>query len=563
MKTAYIFHDAFGSPLSDWYPWMKTTLEGMGYLVIVPAFPTPGAQSYESWKVVIKNYIPTFDEETVLVGHGTGGIFALRLVEESARHIGGLFLVASYAEAIGNVGFDRLNRTFFDHPFDWEKIKSNAMSIRIFAGSDDPFVPGSATANLSANLSQEAEIIPDGGHVNKAAGFSQAVAVAQGIRESIGAIDRSIQIEREDEQPAPTRKESARETDAAGKESAEVPEPPVPETKSRTMMQDLSRLVNSNQGSVASSLLSKARTDKENREAVSVSSPKNILYTLGIILSLGGTVAIGGYLVAKYAPAPAAARPETVVSLIPAEDHRRIDVVQSQPGFMLAQKIRSSVELPVANGQFRDIYYATGSGRASFAQTLAGLGTSYLPDGLAKQFPDAGQSPSFMHGTAEANGVTGRFLIVRTEDYDTSFTLMKQWETGMLRDIGPFMGISDAFLRTRLSKDSFGDELISNKNARVLRYAKPPRITLDEPVSNASEESATGSTTTGTAGNFVSEGIKAATANNPFVDSVSPYRENEIMLAYFFLNEHTVVITDKAEIIPEILKRWANRQIYQ
>ena len=76
MKTAYIFHDAFSDPFSDWYPWMKTTLEAQGYVVVVPQFPTPAGQSYESWKAAMKNYLDKFDEQTLLIGHGSGGLFA-------------------------------------------------------------------------------------------------------------------------------------------------------------------------------------------------------------------------------------------------------------------------------------------------------------------------------------------------------------------------------------------------------------------------------------------------------------------------------------------------------
>jgi hypothetical protein len=37
---------------------------------------------------------------------------------------------------------------------------------------------------------------------------------------------------------------------------------------------------------------------------------------------------------------------------------------------------------------------------------------------------------------------------------------------------------------------------------------------------------------------------------------------NQFMLGYFFLNDRTLVIIDSTEIIPEILARYANRQIY-
>lgn len=573
MKTAYIFHDAFGSPLSDWYPWMKTTLEAMDYLVIVPSFPTPGAQSYESWKAVMKNYIPTWNEETIVIGHGTGGLFALRLVEESIKQIGGLFLVATYAEAIGNVGFDRLNKTFYEHVFDWEKIQTHAMTVRIFAGDNDPFVPIAVTQNLSGYLSQNVDIISDGGHLNKAAGFVQIVPVAQGIKESLNALDRSIQVDKPDEL---SHEVIQKETPSQENKNPQPTEPALDslpketELRSHTMMQDLSHLVSSNQGQVASSLLSKARQDKANKEAVSISSTKNIFYIIGIILSLAGTILIAGYFIAKYAPTPIAVKQAPIASLIPADTHQRIEMVTNQPAFMLAEKIRTAVSAPKIPGQINDIYYVAEQLRVSFPKVLAGLSISELPEGLLDQLTTKGTGPLFMHGTAQTDQGDGKFLVLPIKDYDVSFTLIKSWENSLLRDIGPFMGISENFLKTRLTRDIFKDEMISNKNVRVLRYQKPTPITLDE-VSQVSEpESETipvptddNSTPDTISPNFVSEGITAIASENPFVNTVSPYQENEIIMAYFFLNEHTLIIVDNVAIIPELLKRWANRQIYQ
>jgi predicted alpha/beta hydrolase family esterase len=195
MKTAYIFHDAFCDPISDWYPWMKTTLEGMGYLVIVPKFPTPGGQSYDSWKAVMKNNLDKFTNETIFIGHGIGGTFALRLLEEINTQIQGTFLVASYTEALGHVGFDRVNETFTKHEFNWEKIKNNTHVIKIFAGENDPFVHTDVTERLADNLNTDPIVIPGGEHINKASGFTQCVQLAQGIKEGLREIDKSMIVE--------------------------------------------------------------------------------------------------------------------------------------------------------------------------------------------------------------------------------------------------------------------------------------------------------------------------------------------------------------------------------
>ncbi|NBV43208.1 hypothetical protein EBR96_10660, partial [bacterium] len=289
MKTAYIFHDSFCDPFSEWYPWMKATLEAKGYLVIVPKFPSPAGQSYESWKVVVKNYVPTFDRETLLIGHGTGGLFALRLAQESTQKIRGLFLVASYGEPIGNIGYDRINAAFYEPALDWEKIKKNVSVVRVFAGEADPFVPAAIGKRLAERLGETLETIPQGGHLGKAAGFTQLIPVASRIFESLNELDKSIALEQE-----PVKTDAEVQAVLEQKSDPSIPEKQEvlhnPDLKAHTMYQDMSHLVNSNKGSVVSSLLAEAHSEEANKEARSPASGKNILYTLFSILALGAAV---------------------------------------------------------------------------------------------------------------------------------------------------------------------------------------------------------------------------------------------------------------------------------
>jgi hypothetical protein len=49
--------------------------------------------------------------------------------------------VSGFAEAIGNELFDSLNAPFFVEPFDWSAIRRRTGKVRLFARSDDPFLP--------------------------------------------------------------------------------------------------------------------------------------------------------------------------------------------------------------------------------------------------------------------------------------------------------------------------------------------------------------------------------------------------------------------------------------
>jgi hypothetical protein len=123
---------------------------------------------------------------------------------------------------------------------------------------------------------------------------------------------------------------------------------------------------------------------------------------------------------------------------------------------------------------------------------------------------------------------------------------MKSWEPLMARHLGPLMNISSDFLRTRLVKDVFTDELINNKPVRALRYQPTAAIAFDDSSENDSEAAPI-----------------TTQASNAFANAIAPYQPGDLILAYFFLNEKTIVITNNLELIPELLRRYSDRQIYQ
>jgi predicted alpha/beta hydrolase family esterase len=531
MKTAYIFHDAFCDQFSDWYPWLKTNLEAQGYFVVVPNFPTPAGQSYSSWKAVMTNYLETFDAETLFIGHGTGGILALKLLQEMNRSINGIFLVASYAKPLGHVGYDRVNESFLSEVFVWDNIKTHARIIQIFAGQDDPFVPLAISQDLAQQLGQELRLIPDGGHLNKASGFTQIIPLAESIKESKGQLDKTIEVEavvtEVAPEPVPTPQSSAAQMPAPLIKGSPVDEPIVAtvdplhdsgegdlrsksgEGTAHTMYQDMSHLINSNQGAVASSLLTKARTDAEIKKEKAPFSPKNALYIIGTLTILLLIAGIATFILNRSLPAGQKQQASAPASLILSEKHIQIDVANTE-SYTLSKKIRDAMAMAPSEG-IADLYYINGMVRASFPSVLAKFGIT-VPESLSNEFlmPQAGTTPLFMHGVGTLENTPAHFLVLPVAHYDNTFIGMKEWEATLVRDLGIFIGMSDAVIKARTATDTFSDETINNRRVRILR------------------------------------------------DS-----ENQVTLAYFFLTERIVVITDRIEAIPEILKRFANSQIYR
>lgn len=531
MKTAYIFHDAFCDPTSDWYPWIKTNLESQGYVVVVPKFPTPAGQSYTSWRAVMREHLATMNTETIIIGHGIGGTFALRLLEEITLTIRGLFLVASYTEPLGHVGYDRVNTSFIEHSFNWNLIRKNVSSIAIFAGEGDPFVPQSLGEHLATALGTSLLMIPAGGHVNRASGFIRCEPLLEKINNQSTEIEKTITVE-SSKAPSEDPVISQPSLPEPALDEKDLKKNPHSETVPgiHTMYQDMTTLVNSNQGKVTSSLLTKARTDKEEATVRDPLSSKNVLYIIGTLAVILLGVGIGIFFMSRNLPAQKNQMTPDPLSLLPAEHHTAINILNKQ-SFGVAQAITQAISSRGASGTITDIYYTQGSLRASFIEVLTSLDrASDIPNALRTIFvtSNIGDRPVFMHTTLHGQDRTRHALILPITQYDAAFSGFKAWEPTLLRDIGVFMNISPAFLATKLTTDTFQDEVITNKNIRVLRYQQPsgdPAIiqsTLD----------------------------------------ASPYQENEFILGYFFLNDATIVIVDNPEIIPELLTRYANRQIY-
>ena len=136
MRRAIIVHCWEGTPEYCWYPWVKKELEQKGLEVKIPAFPDTNNPDRDAWVAHLEKEVGIPDENLYLVGHSIGCATILRYLEniDEAEKIGGAIFVAGFTE---NPGYDEV-QTFFDEPFDFEKIKKSAKSsfAAIFSDND-------------------------------------------------------------------------------------------------------------------------------------------------------------------------------------------------------------------------------------------------------------------------------------------------------------------------------------------------------------------------------------------------------------------------------------------
>ncbi len=173
MTNILIIHGSYGHPEENWFPWLKSELEKLGCRVFVPKFPTPENQSLENWLKVFDNYKKYLDKNSIVVGHSLGPAFLLSILENLNLPIKAAFFVSGFTGSLNNPTFDKLNNSFADKRFNWQKIKNNCSRFFVFHSDSDPYVPLQKAKDLAKNLGVNVILVKNAGHFNEKAGYTK------------------------------------------------------------------------------------------------------------------------------------------------------------------------------------------------------------------------------------------------------------------------------------------------------------------------------------------------------------------------------------------------------
>lgn len=172
-QNIIIIHGTGGSPNGNWFQWAAKELQSRGHNVIVPRMPTPENQSADNWHRALADAVGEIGPGTILIGHSCGATFLLHVLENLEHPITQSIFISGFIDILGNEFFDNLNRTFVEHDFDWTRIRANAGQINILHGDNDPYVPLPAAERLANGLQTPITVIPNGGHLNSDAGYTE------------------------------------------------------------------------------------------------------------------------------------------------------------------------------------------------------------------------------------------------------------------------------------------------------------------------------------------------------------------------------------------------------
>lgn len=118
-----------------WFPYVARELARLGIEVIAKDFPDSKLARAKYWLPYIAEL--GANENTILIGHSSGAIAAMRYAEN--HKILGSVLVSTYYTDLNDK--EEKISGYFDKQWNWEKIKNNQKWIIEFSSIDDPWIP--------------------------------------------------------------------------------------------------------------------------------------------------------------------------------------------------------------------------------------------------------------------------------------------------------------------------------------------------------------------------------------------------------------------------------------
>ena len=158
IKVIIIRGNGVSVPSDNWFPYLEKELGVLGFDVKNKNFPDEVLAREKYWLPRIKEL--GADENTILVGHSSGAVAAMRFAEKN-KILGSVLVGACYTD-LGDE--DEKKSGYYNCSWEWEKIKNNQQWIVQFASTDDPYIPIEEARHISENLGTEYHEYTDEGH---------------------------------------------------------------------------------------------------------------------------------------------------------------------------------------------------------------------------------------------------------------------------------------------------------------------------------------------------------------------------------------------------------------
>ncbi len=176
MKSTYfLMHGSFGSPFSNWTPWLRTQIESNGGEVYTPDMPSGvGFQNYDNWEKIMKCYVSAniINENTIIFAHSIAPVFICKFLVQNKIKVKRLVFVCGFNNYLGiDENYDTVNKTmYFDNLSD---IKKYCTDIVCFYSDNDPYVKYDSELTFANAITNNHNMIKNGGHLNSESGYNE------------------------------------------------------------------------------------------------------------------------------------------------------------------------------------------------------------------------------------------------------------------------------------------------------------------------------------------------------------------------------------------------------
>ena len=170
-RKAIFIHGNGGSTADDiWFPWLERELRALGLDVINCTFPDNVRARAAIWLPFLDEL--GADEETILIGHSSGAVAAMRYAE--THQLLGSVLVGVCHTDLGDPG--EAASGYYRAPWQWDKIRGHQQWIAIYQSTDDPLIPVAEARHVAAQLKCSYFEFDDRGHFIDHDDFPEALA---------------------------------------------------------------------------------------------------------------------------------------------------------------------------------------------------------------------------------------------------------------------------------------------------------------------------------------------------------------------------------------------------
>ncbi len=182
LKIILIHGNGGGTGTDNWFPYVKNNLEAKGYKVISETMPDNVLARESQWLPFLKDKLEA-DENTILVGHSSGAVAAMRFAENN-KIFGSVLVGACYTD-LGDE--DEKASGYYSRPWQWDKIKANQNWIIQFASTDDSYIPIEEARYIHERLDSEYHESNHEGHFGEDKGKTE-------FPELVGVVTQKLNV---------------------------------------------------------------------------------------------------------------------------------------------------------------------------------------------------------------------------------------------------------------------------------------------------------------------------------------------------------------------------------